>query len=443
METVVFVLAAGKSSRMNSSISKVLSPLGGRRVLDYVLDIAKHWGGDAPYVVASPYLATSLEQETIHVVVQEEPRGTGHAFSLAFNAALDRDPHLLKKEILVLLGDVPLLQTKDIEPLMAPFSADVAVIAMTPPDPLAYGRLIVEQGKLKAIVESRDATSEQLSISLCNTGVMRINASFAHRVLPTLTPSPTTGEYYYTDFIHKADHAIAVEGQWDHFLGINTRQELAQAEESLQNRFRERAFEQGAFLMDPHSTFFSFDTRVHRDVVIHPFTCFGPQVALEEGVVIHSFCSLSGCHIKKGSSVGPFAHMRLGTTVGPYATIGNFVETKNAQIGYASQAKHLSYLGDVIIGDHVNIGAGTLTLNYDGHTKHKTTIEEGVSIGGNTSLVAPLTIGANATVGAGSVITKNVPEHTLSLSRSEQKTIPLPASSKHLNRPKKKHPPQK
>lgn len=438
MESVVFVLAAGNSKRMNSSLSKVLSPLGGRRVLDYVLEIAKHWAGDNIYVVTSPRLAPFLKEERVHLVVQEEASGTGDAFALAFKAALAQDPGLLKKEILVLLGDVPLLEIQDIEPLMSAVSPEVAVIAMTPPDPLAYGRVIIEQGKLKAVVESRDATAEQLSISLCNTGVMRINASFAHRVLPTLTPSPKTGECYFTDFICKSDKAIAVNGQWDHFLGINTRQELSKAESALQNRFRERAFEQGAFLIHPESTFFSFDTQVARDTIIHPFTVFGPQVILEEGVVIHSFSSLSGCHIKQGSTVGPFAHVRLGTTIGPYATLGNFVETKNAHLGYASQAKHLSYLGDVTIGDHVNIGAGTLTLNYDGHTKHKTIIEDGVSIGGNACLVAPLTIGSDATVGAGSVITKNVPEKTLALSRSEQKAIRLSDDSKHLNRPKKK-----
>ncbi len=436
-QTVVFILAGGKSSRMGTIKPKVLLPVGGRPMIYGVLEVAQSWSSQI-YVVVSPAIKEHLAAEKVHLIVQEEPLGTGHAFGLAFAAAIEKNPDMVSKKILVLLGDTPLVTAQDLTDLMHQSTmTDLVVMAMNPPSADGYGRLCLENGRLMAIVESKDATEAQKTIGLCNTGVMCLDGEFVKNFIGQLVPSEVTKEIYLTDLVRLATRTGYILGDWQRFTGINTRQELMRAEALAQDAFRARACDQGAYMMSPETTFLSHDTQCAPDVVLYPMVFCGPGVRLEPGVIIYSGSVLERCHIKKSTTIGPFARIRPGSIVGPFAEIGNFVETKNAVIGHSSQVKHLSYIGDAVIGDHVNVGAGVITCNYDGHAKNVTHLDDGVFVGSNTSFVAPVSVGKNATIGAGSVITKSVEAETLALSRPPQRTIPLRSNSKHLERKKK------
>ncbi len=437
-DVAVFILAGGKSSRMGMCTPKVLMPVGGRPMIFSVLEAAQSYGGKDIYIVVSPQVKTHLEGEKVHLVVQEETLGTGHAFGLALEAAAGNDPDIALKKIVVLLGDTPLITSADMANLLKGSAhTDVLVVGMCPPCPDGYGRLYLKDGCLTGIVESKDATEVEKQINLCNTGVMCLDGNFALNAISRLVPSAITGEWYLTDLVQYAERSGYIVGAWENFRGINTRQELVQAEAAMQQRFRQRALDDGAYLMSPETTFLSYDTQCAENVVIYPMVCCGPGVILDEGVTIYSGSMLERCHIKKSSRVGPFARIRAGTVLGPFGEIGNFVETKNATIGHFSQVKHLSYIGDAVLGDHVNIGAGVITCNYDGHVKNMTQLDDGVFVGSHTAFIAPVHVGKNSTIGAGSVVTKSVDSHTLALSRAEMRTIPLRANSKHLTRCKK------
>jgi len=439
-EIVVFILAAGNSSRMGMKTPKVLLPVGGRPMIYAVLEIAQAVAEKNVYVVVSPLLKPHFDIESVHTVVQEHPLGTGHAFALAFQQACRQDPNIASKKILVLLGDTPLIRQCDIAELLHPATdqaVDLWVIGMHPPCPDGYGRLCIENERLVRIVENKDATEQEKAIPLCNTGVMCLRGDFAQKVIAKIQPSPVTGECYLTDIVQHAENARYVKGQWEHFKGINTRTELIQVEGLVQERFREKAIQDGAYLMSPETTFLSYDTQCAPNVVMYPMVCCGPGVILDEGVTVYSGSVLERCHVKKSSSIGPFARIRPGTVVGPWAEVGNFVETKNAVIGAYSQVKHLSYIGDAVLGDHVNVGAGVITCNYDGHAKNMTHLDDGVFVGSHTAFIAPVHVGENSTIGAGSVITKSVDSETLALSRTEQKSYPLRTGTKHLLRKKK------
>ena len=317
--------------------------------------------------------------------------------------------------------------------------SDVIVIGMTPPNPSWYGRLVTNGNQVDRIVENKEATPEEKEIRLCNTGVMKIKASVARTFLSKKRKKCSTSEDYLTDIVQQTKNAFFIHGRWESFLGVNTREELSAAEKILQNRWRMRATKEGAFLIDPESVFFAFDTQTSKDVTIDPFVRFGPGVVIEKKSVIKSFSFLSGCTIEKESTIGPYAHIRQGTKVGKGSNIGSFVETKNADIGENSQAKHLSYLGDVTIGANVTIGAGSIMCNYDGHKKYQIMIGSNTLIGANTSLIAPLSVGERVTIGAGSVIASDVPDENLAVSRQKQNNITLSKDSKHLNRKKKWH----
>lgn len=432
------ILAAGKSSRMGLSTSKVLLPVAGRPMLCGILEIAHQYAKNSVYVVVSPEVNQVLAAENVHTIIQSEPLGTGHAFALALDEIMAKDPDMTLKKIVVLLGDMPMLASSDIKRLLETSqNTDLVVVGMCPPNPDGYGRLCVQGDVLMRIVESKDANAEEKTIALCHTGVMCLDGEFAKKAIPQLVPSPVTGELYLTDVVRLAESAKYCQGPWEHFRGVNTRHELMQAERAMQERLRATAFDQGAYLISPETTFLSYDTVFAPGVIVHPMVCFGPGVVLDSGVNIHTGSVLEHCHIQMGACVGPFARIRAGTVLGPFGQIGNFVETKNATFGAYSQAKHLSYIGDAVIGDHVNIGAGVITCNYDGHSKKITRLDDGVFVGSHSTFIAPIHVGKNATVGAGSVITKSVESETLALSRAEQKSIPLRASSKHLHRAKK------
>ncbi|MGH6931076.1 MAG: bifunctional UDP-N-acetylglucosamine diphosphorylase/glucosamine-1-phosphate N-acetyltransferase GlmU, partial [Dongiaceae bacterium] len=356
--------------------------------------------------------------------VQAEQLGTGHA------ALSARD--MLKGfggDVLVLVGDCPFIATATIEGLLARRRAAddpaVVVLGMRPADPAQYGRLVMGvDGALHEIVEFRDASPAQKMLTLCNSGVMAIDGRRLFGLLDRVGNANAKGEYYLTDIVALAcrDGGVCavVEAPADELIGINSRTELAAAEAIIQDRLRQGAMAAGATLTDPGSVFFSWDTRLGRDVVIGPHVVFGPGVEIADNVEIKPFCHLEGARIEAGASIGPFARLRGGTVVGAGARIGNFVEAKNATMAAGAKAMHLTYLGDASVGAGANVGAGTITCNYDGFEKSRTEIGAGAFIGSNSALVAPVTIGEGAIVAAGSVITRDVPANAMALARAAQ-----------------------
>jgi bifunctional UDP-N-acetylglucosamine pyrophosphorylase/glucosamine-1-phosphate N-acetyltransferase len=419
------VLAAGKGTRMKTSLPKVLHRLAGRPMIDHVLGHLKPLGCERIIVVVSPgmeKLATVVAPNPI--AIQAEPLGTAHAV-LAARASLAG----FTGDVLVVFGDCPFISGETIERLVARRRATddpaVVVLGMRPADPAEYGRLIVGMdGALEAIVEFRDATAAQRAITLCNSGVMAIDGRRLFGLLDRIGNANAKGEYYLTDIvgIARADGAVCavIEAPAAELIGINSRAELAAAEAILQERLRAQAMEDGATLVDPQTVFFSADTKLGRDVVVGPNVVFGPGVEVGDAAEINAFCHIEGARIAAHAVVGPFARLRPGTVVGERARIGNFVEAKNATLGAGAKANHLTYLGDASVGPGANIGAGTITANYDGFNKHRTDIGADASIGSNSVLVAPVKVGRGAIVAAGSVVTQSVSPDALALARGRQ-----------------------
>lgn len=360
------------------------------------------------------------------IAVQAPPKGTGDAVAQALPAI-----EAFKGIVLVLYADTPLVTPPTLSLLAKKIEdgAAVAVLGFTPIDPGAYGRLILgADGTLEEIVEAREATPEQLAVKLVNSGVMAIDSDFLKTAIPRLTNDNAKGEYYLTDIVaiakreNKICHAVAVDE--DEVVGVNSRVELAVAEEIFQDRCRLAAMENGVTLIDPPTVFFSFDTEIDHDVVIEPNVFFGPGVKISSGVRVKAFSHLEGTTLGEEAVVGPFVRLRPGTAIGAKAKIGNFVEIKKTDLGEGAKVSHLTYLGDAIVGKEANIGAGTITCNYDGFSKNITEIGTEAFVGSNSSLVAPVKIGDGAYVGSGSVITKNVPDNALSVARGRQKDIP-------------------
>jgi bifunctional UDP-N-acetylglucosamine pyrophosphorylase/glucosamine-1-phosphate N-acetyltransferase len=435
----VVVLAAGQGTRMKSELPKILHSLGGRPALHYVLDLAHHIAQEAMTLVVSPALKDISTPFTHQTVVQHPAQGTGDAVKWAL-------PHLTKEgHTLILFGDTPLILKETIDRMVSLSHArpEMAVIllGMRPIDKQNYARLVLnEKGELEEVVEYKDATPAQHDIPLCNSGVMLVRSDLLEPLLNALTPQNAAKEYYLTDVVkiaRRQGHPCGiVEGDFSEFIGINTRQDLAMAEGILQHRWRNQAMTDGVTLIDPQTIYLSYDTHLASDVILHPCVVLGPGVTIEKGAQILSFCRLSEAHIESQAIVGPFAHLRGGVHLQEKAEIGNFVEVKNATFGPQAKAKHLSYIGDATIGAKSNIGAGTITCNYDGFSKFKTQIGEGVFIGSNSCLVAPLTIGDETIVGAGSVVTQNVEKGTLVIARSQQINLEKGA---HKFREKRQH----
>jgi len=360
--------------------------------------------------------------------LQAEQLGTGHAV-LAAKAALGER----EGDVLILYGDTPFISTETFEALLARRRAEdrpaAVVLGMRPDDPTGYGRLLVDgKGQLEAIVEHRDATAEQRRIGLCNSGVMAVDGALIWDLLGEVGTDNAKGEYYLTDIVALARRrgrvSAAVEAPAEELLGINSRAELAAAEALFQDKLRARAMEGGATLIDPASVWFSFDTRLGRDVVIGPHVVFGPGVEVADGVDIRSFSHIEGARIETGAVIGPFARLRPGSVIGAKAHVGNFVETKNATLAAGAKANHLTYLGDASVGEGANIGAGTITCNYDGFGKYRTEIGARAFIGSNSALVAPVTVGDGAIIAAGSVITQDVAPDALAVARGRQAEKP-------------------
>ena len=419
------ILAAGKGTRMKSHLPKVLHPIAGRPMIGHVLDSLAPLGCAPIVVVVGPGMeAVSKAVAPNRTALQAEQLGTGHA-ALAAKAALGE----CQGDVLILYGDTPFISTETFEALLARRHAEdrpaAVVLGMRPDDPTGYGRLLVDsKGQLEAIVEHRDATAEQRRIGLCNSGVMAVDGALLWDLLGEVGNDNAKGEYYLTDIVALARRrgrlAAAIEAPAEELVGINSRAELAAAEALLQDRLRARAMEDGATLIDPGSVWFSFDTRLGRDVVIGPHVVFGPGVEVADGVVIRSFCDLEGARIEAGAEIGPFARLRPGSIIGPKAKVGNFVETKNTTLAAGAKANHLTYLGDTRVGEKTNVGAGTITCNYDGFGKYRTEIGAGAFIGSNSALVAPVTVGDGAIIAAGSVITQDVAADALAVGRGRQ-----------------------
>jgi bifunctional UDP-N-acetylglucosamine pyrophosphorylase / glucosamine-1-phosphate N-acetyltransferase len=433
-KTATVVLAAGLGTRMKSDRPKVMHPLAGRPMIRHLLATLETLAPDRQVIVVGPEMADVARAVAPHpTAVQRERLGTGHAVMAAREALAGFDG-----DVLIVFGDTPLLAAASLARLLAVRRSEAApavvVLGFRPADPGGYGRLVTgPDGALQAIVEARDATADLRAIGLCNSGVMAVDAARLFPLLDRIGNGNDKGEYYLTDIVAlaRADglNCAFVEGDETELLGINSRAELAVAERLVQDALRARAMAEGATLTDPGSVFFSFDTQIGRDVSIGPCVFFAPGVTIGDRVEIRSFCHLERVSIEDGAEIGPFARLRPGASIGPGAHVGNFVEIKNARVEQGAKVNHLSYIGDARIGAGANIGAGTITCNYDGFFKQHTEIGAGAFIGSNTSLVAPVRVGDGAMVGAGSVIVRDVPDHALALTRGPHAEKPTWARS--------------
>ena len=424
----VTLLAAGKGTRMRNPLPKVLHPLAGRTLIGHVLDAAAALEPVQTVVVLAPGMdevAAEVRRSQLQpkVAVQEPQLGTGHALQ----AALPELP--CQGTVLVLYGDTPLIRAETLQALVAAretAGAAVAVLGMRPPDPAGYGRLRFAGEDLVEIVEERHAELELKRHGISNSGVMALDARHLPALLEAVPLRPEKGEYYLTDVVALAVacgwRCRAVEGPWEEGVGVNSQAQLAHAMTLLQGRLRSRLLEAGVIMPAPETVFLATDTVAAPGAVIEPYVVLGPGVRIGSGAVIHSFSHLEGAVVEEGASIGPYARLRPGTEIGPKARVGNFVETKNARLEPGAKANHLTYLGDATVGEAANVGAGTITCNYDGFAKHRTEIGPGAFVGSNTALVAPVQVGARAIVGAGSTITRNVPEDSIAVARGEQRT---------------------
>ena len=431
MNIAVVILAAGRGQRMKSARTKVLHEIGGRSMIGHVLATADQLHAKRTVTVIGDHAPEVGDYARAHdpeiaVAVQAPPRGTADAVTQAIPALTDFDG-----VVLVLYADTPLVTPETLQALAncIDSGAAVAVLGFRPAEPGAYGRLKLDaDGALNAIVEAKDASPAELEITLCNSGVMAVNAATLKDLLPKIDNNNAKQEFYLTDLVALAREAgqdcAVIEGDPEEVLGVNSRNELAIAERVFQDRMRERAMIDGATLTDPQTVYFSYDTNLGQDVTIGPNVVFGPGVEVSDGVEIKAFSHIEGATVKTGASVGPFARLRPGAEIHDNAKIGNFVEIKKAVIAEGAKVSHLSYIGDASIGAEANIGAGVITCNYDGYSKYKTVIEAGAFVGSNSALVAPVTIGEGAYVGSGSVVTKDVAPDALAVARGRQTSLP-------------------
>ena len=425
MPVSLIVLAAGQGTRMNSDFPKVLHHVGAAPLLHHALRAGQSLAPERIIVVAGHGAEAVTKSalafdESILVVQQHDRLGTGHAVAQALPAL-----SATTGDAVILYGDTPFIRPETLEAMLAARARyAVVVLGFQAADPGRYGRLITAGDMLERIVEFKDATDPERAMTLCNSGVLCADVSTLAALIDAVGNDNASGEYYLTDIVGiaraKGLTAGVVECAEAETLGINTRVELAGAEAAFQSRARAEAFENGVSMTAPETVFFALDTFVGRDALIGPNVIFGPGVTVETGAEIKGFCHLEGCHISRGATVGPFARLRPGTELSEDVHVGNFVEIKNSTLAEGVKVGHLTYLGDADVGEFTNIGAGTVTCNYDGVMKHKTIIGARVFIGSDTMLVAPVTVGAGAMTGSGSVITTDVPPGALAIGRARQ-----------------------
>ncbi|MEP4052466.1 MAG: bifunctional UDP-N-acetylglucosamine diphosphorylase/glucosamine-1-phosphate N-acetyltransferase GlmU [Litorimonas sp.] len=417
------ILAAGKSTRMKSSRSKVLHPVGGRPMIDWVTALARGAGVEKIVCVVGKGNAdvrAAAEARGLDIAIQEPQKGTGHAVQCAKEALAGFDG-----QVVVLYADTPLISGPTLSRVFDAFETHaMSVLGFEAEDPGAYGRLVTSGTDLHAIVEAKECSEEQLQITLCNSGVVAASAADLFSACDRVTNDNIKGEYYLTDIVEilrgDGKTATVVHASEAEVLGVNDRKDLSNAEAAFQAVMREAAMKAGVSLKHPETVFFSYDTVLEPDVTVDANVVFGPGVTVRRGATIHAFSHLEGAYVGEGANVGPFARLRPGTKLLEGTKVGNFVETKKSVIGKGSKINHLSYVGDAELGENVNVGAGTITCNYDGYNKHKTTIGDGAFVGSNSSLVAPISIGSGAFLGSGGVVTKDVPDDALALARSNQ-----------------------
>ena len=440
----IVTLAAGKGTRMKSNLHKVLHPIAGRPMIEHLLASAAELNPARSVVVAGhgrEQLEAQLEGRAV-IAVQDPQHGTGHAVQQA-EAALAG----FEGDVLILYGDVPFVTAATMQRMLDRLHERdqplCVVLGFRPADPGAYGRIVTEDFRtIGKMVEFKDASKTERKIDLCNSGLMAVRADELFPLLAKVTNDNAVGEYYLPDIVmlgmKQGRVSAVIETDADEVAGINSRAELAEAEARWQAVRRRQAMDDGASLIAPETVWFAWDTALGRDVLIEPNVFFGPGVSLADGVKIRANCHLEGAAVGEGCEVGPFARLRPGTVLGKKAKIGNFVEVKKSVLGEGAKANHLSYIGDAEVGAGANIGAGTITCNYDGYFKHKTVIGEGAFIGSNSALVAPVKVGADAIVGAGSTVTRDVAAGELRIVRGEQLVKPGWADRFHDAMKKKK-----
>src|SRR3954452_317391 len=426
----VVILAAGQGTRMRSDTHKVIHPIASRPLLLHLLETVDASGADKRVVVAGKgrdQVEQALSGRNVVVAHQAEQLGTAHAVQQAESALAGYDG-----PVLILYGDTPFVEAQTLQRMLDRLDGEsgpgVVVLASCPPDPLKYGRIILGEGdRIAKMVAYKDATEGERAVRLCNSGMMAVGARDLFRWLGKVGNDNAAKEYYLPDIVNIAAaegrEAVVIEGDPYEAAGVNSRAELAHLELEWQRRRREQALDEGATLIDPESVWFAYDTKLGRDVTVEPHVVFGPGVQVADGATIHAFSHIDGAVIGAKASIGPFARIRPGTRLGERSKVGNFVELKKAEVGPGAKVNHLSYIGDASVGAQSNIGAGTITCNYDGFGKYRTVIGAGAFIGSNTALVAPVSVGDGAIVGAGSVITRDVEPDSLAVERSEQKGI--------------------
>ena len=429
MSVSLVILAAGQGTRMNSDLPKVLHHVAGAPLLHHAMQAGQALGPDRVVVVAGHGAeavgkAARAFDEGCTIVVQEEQLGTAHAVAQAAPVLTDATG-----DTVVLYGDTPFIQPATLEAMQeARARHAVVVLGFEARDPGRYGRLIADGDRLERIVEFKDATEAERAITLCNSGVICADTQTLFSLVAEVGNQNAAGEYYLTDIVELARarglSAGVVTCPEAETMGVNTRAQLAEAEAALQARARAEALENGVTLTAPETVFFALDTVVGRDAIIGANVVFGPGVTIESGAEILPFCHLTGCHVSRGATVGPFARLRPGAELAEDVHVGNFVEIKNAILDEGVKVGHLTYLGDADVGEHTNIGAGTITCNYDGVNKHRTRIGKRAFIGSDTMLVAPVSVGDGAMTGSGSTITEDVPPEAVALGRARQVTKP-------------------
>jgi len=421
------ILAAGQGTRMKSRKHKVLHEIAGKPMLGYLLDTVSTLGA------AKTLLVVGAAKEQLHAaypdyefVTQTEQHGTGHAARTALSALEG-----FTGDLMVLFGDTPFIAPQTMQAMIAALgqkSAGLVVLGFSPKDPAKYGRLVTDKGgALDRIVEYKDASADELAIGLCNSGVMLIEGEQASHWLGALENNNAAGEYYLTDLVALARQSgftvPVIVAEEEEVMGINSREDLAAAEAAQQQKWRKAAMDAGVTMTDPSSVYFSADTEIAADVTIEPNVFFGAGVRVESGAVIKAFSHIEGTHIRADATVGPFARLRPGADIGEGAKVGNFVEIKKSTLDKGAKVSHLSYIGDATVGEAANVGAGTITCNYDGFLKYETKIGAGAFIGSNSALVAPVSVGDGAIVAAGSVVTKDVEADALAVARGKQREI--------------------
>ena len=429
MPTALIVLAAGKGTRMESDLPKVLHPLAGAPLLWHALRAGAALEPEARVVVvghggeAVAAAAQAFDPE-VRIARQEAQLGTAHAVLQAAPALAG-----FAGDAVVLYGDTPFLSDATLNALVAARTrADLVLLGFEAADPTGYGRLVMAGEQLLRIVEHKDASADERALTLCNSGVLCADAELLFELCGAVGNANAAGEYYLTDIVGLAVArgltAAVVRCAEEETLGINSRAELAAAEAVFQRRARAGAIADGVRMPGPEQVFFAFDTAVGGGATVEPFVVFGPGVTVETGATVRAFSHLEGCHVSRGATVGPFARLRPGAELAEDVHIGNFVEIKNALVGEGAKINHLTYIGDASIGEATNIGAGTVTCNYDGVSKHRTEIGARAFIGSATMLVAPVRVGDEAMTGSGSVIGEDVPAGALAIARARQVTKP-------------------